>query len=352
MNNKKHVFFVFSHITFYIAKSIQSYLGLEEEQVLYLTGRNYQNYYHQLNTISFDQEYKKLYKLNEKNFFKGWPVISRIDEKIDFYISEEYCLYIPHLRNPLFQIIASNRKCREIHFIEEGSLAYLKQPYIEPKEKIIKYLRRLIVFIFNHFKLYGLGRYYKISHFEIDFFKKSSVHLFFTISDYGFKYIRHHKVIKLPFYKDEEILLSHINLSYPILIFDAWRNLNDYSILELAFKTLNSKLLLNRFNIKFHPEQNKEQRKRLIILLNQNNIDFNIIPDEIPLEQIFIKTSNHTIIGFMSSLLNYADMMGHKVISLGKFYKLDAAYRNSQFGRGRETIMPKSDNWIELLPED
>lgn len=349
----KHLFFVFSHITFYLAKSIQKELNIPENKVIYLTARNYKNPFHHINSISIDKEYNALFNINEKTFYKGWKYIAKIDALLKNEINAEFELYIPHLRNPLLQIIATNNNCKSLTFFEEGSLAYHNQSYIEPSNILKKIIRRFIVFGFNKLNLYGLGRYYKISHYDLNFFNRKgrNIFKFFTIHDLGFRYIKDHPVYKIPFYRDDNISLDHFDSSNPCLIFDAWRELKDYSIIEYSIRTLCNDFHFNKLNIKFHPEQNATKRKELTNILSNNNIDYSIIADEVPLEQVFAKTKNLTVIGYMSSLLYYADMLGHNIISLKNFYKLAKTYKNSQSGRGREPVLPKSERWLELYPK-
>jgi len=342
-----HVFFVFSHTTFYMAKSIQKHENIPETDVLYITARSYSNKYHKFDNLVLDKEYKALYKLDYNNFFKGWKYIKTVNKKLNKKINQPFILYTPNFRSPITQIIATHKLCRQFNFLEEGTLSYLNANYISPQSIFTNYIRKIIVGFLNYSRLYGLGRYYKLSHFQFNFFRKRNNPVFYTQNKKGFNYIKEYTIKIIPFYKDLKI--KDENIDTPILLFDGWVNqIKEYHLYEKALSELISKEDINFLNLKFHPEQENKEKEFIIKYLMNKDISFRIIDDDIPMEQVFNINKELTVIGFVTSLLMYADMLGHRVISLKRFYSFAKKFKRTQSSRGRKSNYIKSNKWIEL----
>lgn len=67
--------------------------------------------------------------------------------------------------------------------------------------------------------------------------------------------------------------------------------------------------------LKFHPYQSTINKKEIVDLFRENNLDVEILPDSIPFELFLTFYSNLIVLGFRSSLLVYAEQLGHHVFS-------------------------------------
>ena len=129
----KHVFIVHSHTTFLISMAAISKLSLAKDDVILLYGRKYSIscvdvpyrvlnmddiYYHECSNLKFVLSRKEQKKYEEE-----------VDRFITNHIKDDYSLYAPHLVFPAFQLIATNKKCKQLSLIQEGATNYFGRAY-------------------------------------------------------------------------------------------------------------------------------------------------------------------------------------------------------------------------------
>lgn len=327
----KHVFFVHGHITYYMAKSVQQYKKIADEDCLLLLARKYKNEFITLKTDDFVQQYYEEKKINSFNFFHFWKYIKITDNKINELLNgEEYVLYLPHFNNPIMQILATNKKCVEVNIMEEGSPCYSDGFLINPTLKGLKQnLNFYLSVIINKTGLYGKGRFVRLkASYDTRLIQKKLTH-FYTISNAGYLPFKNKRIV-IPFYKEAN--LTFIPKYSDILILEGGveQKMIDrkkfYSALE---HILQDNPGIKQVSLKFHPAQNKESIDFVYNLLQKHNIEYEVIPGGISMEQMLLKSQKLNVYGFASSLLLYALMMGHNVISYDAYLKkTDTLYRN------------------------
>lgn len=127
----KHVFVVYSHLTFYISRQIIITENLSTKDCFFILVSNYKM------IPKFEKEYPNYIQLSyggyvkEGRFFAGFNFvktnknIKRFDAMIEQYTdSEEYICYIGHCRSDVENLLVSNSKCKGYHIIEEGVGSY------------------------------------------------------------------------------------------------------------------------------------------------------------------------------------------------------------------------------------
>ncbi len=316
----KYIFYVQSHIAFYMALQIQEYLKLKPTDVRYITVRNYKNYFHSINPLDFSYYYDKLN--SPMSLSEAIEALDNIDKNINNLTENENYEFITHsIAPPVWQFIATNTNCKKIHLIEDGSSSYHKRlDFYNPVNNSLK------TALYQNFKKLISSNYRTYCKRAPGFPIFSTEPLFKDTIYYGiyddvFPYIPDkRKIIFGQLYKDP-LFKSSINYdNASFLIFDATiveqRKLMDYEeYMNFIIPFLKDIASVNStIYFKFHPGQKPEIIKKLRKIL-QNNFHSIEIEPHIPIEQIIIHFRNLKFYGFYSTLLFYAKRHGHSTKS-------------------------------------
>lgn len=281
--------------------------GLKD--ILILFGRGYTNSYINLEykVVQLPKIITQLDKISTAGVFKPFWVCKRLhflDEMLNGNINGPFHCYLPHTGNFLMQAIITHKECVEYNIIDEGLLNYtnpnffLKQTNLEyGRKNIIKRLFKYLYY-FNRSIVY---KSIKARFNTLYLFNQSD----FNNLNYSYTQID---------YPDLNLELTSMDNEH-VFVFD--NSIQDEVIEDEAFYKLVTKIFSNfkdfHVYIKFHPAQTNADKIHLLL----TNLDskFSIIPNDIPLELVFVKSKNMTIYGIWSSLLFYATVSNHIVIS-------------------------------------
>ncbi len=281
----------------------------EIKDIVFLFGRGYTN-------SRFNLEYKVIHlpfaitqlgSLPTSGIFKPFWLFKRIlllDRILNKNIKGSYCCYLPNTNNFIMQAIISKSNCKEYNIIDEGLMSYLDPKFFikktNPLYKNQFFFKKILKFFF-HFNRSIVYKNIKAKSGFIYLFNKSDFSN--TINP----------VIKIE-YPILEIDIVPMDNEH-VFVFD--NSIQDNVIDEIDFYILIRKIFadikLIKLYIKFHPAQNNIES--IITHLTNLEINFEILPMDLPLELVFVKSKNMTIYGIWSSLLFYAAISKHHSIS-------------------------------------
>jgi len=316
----KYLFYVQSHIAFYLALQVKEYLKVNNKDAKFICVRNYKNKYHSINFLDFSKYYDAL--SSPMSLKEAIMALEEIDLKVNDLCENDNYEFITHsIAPPVWQFIATNPKCKKIHLIEDGSSSYHKRSdfYIQKnlpfKKKVINFFKKLVS---NQYRIYS-QRAPGFPIFSTQPLFNDTV--YYGIYEEVFPFVPpSQKVIFKQIYKDPlfpyQPTLDHIKL----IIFDATiveqRSLmNEEEYLNFIFPLLAS---INsqdkKIFYKFHPGQFKHMTKQIKDFLDKE-LHAQELDKDIPVEQIIIHNHNLEFYGFYSTLLFYAKRHGHFVKS-------------------------------------
>lgn len=327
----KYLFYVQSHIAFYLAQQVIEHLKIEREQVLYITVRNYKNAFHELHALDLSEHYEQLSAALPLK--ETLSVLDKLDRQINQFTHNQPFIFITHsLYAPVWQFIATHPQCKNVHLIEDGSSSYHKRiDFYEPlkhslKEQIIDNLKKIVSSGYRSYKKRAPG--FPIFSTAPKF---PNTH-YFGIYEDVFPYIpKERKTIFGSLYKDPAFH-SPIPLNQAAyLVFDATlveqRNLiteNEYlEAIPLAIAQTPLKDYPYCY-YKFHPGQRKSLQEALRKHLS-STYNAHELPPDLPFEQIITHAQDIHVIGFYSTLLFYAKRQNHQVTSLLQYLHYPSA---------------------------
>jgi hypothetical protein len=319
----KHVFLIHSNIAILMANSVIKHLGLGDDNIMFISARGVKTDL-DIKTIKDNDFLTEFEKINLINFFKYNTLIDTIDQIFQKEISANYKLYIPHLANPFFQILATNENCKEIVILEEGINCLSKRLYQHSEG----FKRKIIDFIFNYTGIYGKHRFYRISNNLDDRFLKNKIETLYAITPDAFSFYKKEAQVISPSIRGLKSGLSNIEDGSVILIFEGivdQKNLNELTLFNSLDRILSDIKELN-IKVKFHPAQSKDSRNKIIEKLSQEK-RLEIIVDNTILEVVLLSKKNLKIYGFTSSLLHYGKICGHTVFSYAYLWDHDDLYK-------------------------
>lgn len=316
----KYLFYVQSHIAFYMSLLVQEYLKIPKDQVLYITVRNYKNLFHRIAPLDLSDYYDKLN--SPMRLKEAIQAIKDIDNKISLLTQNDDYEFVTHsISPPVWQFIATNVKCKKIHIIEDGSSSYHKNEnlYKLQTPTLNRYIKNKIKYIISRdFRMY-LRRAPGFPIFGTEPLFKNTT--YYGIYKDVFPFINENqKVIFGSLYKDPYYQSSINYNNSSILIFDATlveqrKLMTEEEYLKFVSSCLEEFQNYNKnIYFKFHPGQNKNIVSKLRHILEKQYSAIELNP-EIPIEQIIIQHKNLEFYGFFSTLLFYAKREGHLVKS-------------------------------------
>ena len=168
MEKRKHIFFVHSAVTYWVANEIIEKKQLQATQFLFLTYRGFQ-----VPQYSFESHVFPYALLPEPfpfklNFLKSWAKVRQFDQFINGLTQHvDYHAYLPHTASRSMKLLITHPRCVGFSFIEEGMASYLREeqinqaPYhgsVHPLDRLLNRNRipDRLFFSKNYDAVYGL----------------------------------------------------------------------------------------------------------------------------------------------------------------------------------------------------
>lgn len=326
----KHIFVIHSNLSYLASLGVICKENIPMNDVI-IIGNDYQNNWGPIEIHSI--KFKRL-----KDFFKHpiktiAPVYS-IDKFIKKICkNENYIAYVDAV-TPLQQIIITNSKCINYHYVEEGLSVYRERIYFQSlvdnfpskrpyRNNTLKYILSDIFLVIKgfSFKMQALPYIYNACFNCIDKkcygFNKDSFYQTKNLELISLKQISESFLWPKKYNLDN----SHIWLGSPITNFHNIP-LNSY-IYGIEQTCLNYLLQNNidKINIKFHPKETEESKQHTINLFINKNIEVEILSDDLFIEIELLSTNNATLWSVDTSIFLYASEMGHKCYSITNHIK-------------------------------
>ena len=312
----EHIFVIHSHTLFLSSLGVINKLGLKEEDVLFLFHRHYKtiipfNYKWIDISDEFEETYYILLSWSRKHFLldrhQRKKSLDFFDKLVDDNVKECYCLYIPHLQGFAYQILATNKKCKECFYVQEGGRVMLS--CLTDK---IAWVWRL----YNRFILKNDKRLWKCTNWfpnENTPYNKPVTVYTFDSSYYGTSIPKANIHIEWP---NIDINID-INEDYPIFLLDGSVELGqvELNVYNKALRKMISEQAKMANYVKFHPMQSNVRKQEIMKMFTDLGLTVSELSDEVPFELIVVKYKNLNLLGFGTSLLFYGRAYGHHVIS-------------------------------------
>lgn len=120
----KHVFICPNPISYLISRGVINTLNLPKNACHILTTRDF-NIPQRKNISCTFLSFSPSDFPWSKNFLKCWFAIVKLNHWVNFNIRDNFKLYLPHDKQPLYQLLRSHKSCKSRCYIEEGGLSYL-----------------------------------------------------------------------------------------------------------------------------------------------------------------------------------------------------------------------------------
>lgn len=313
----KHVFWVSSHITFYMALAAIKHQGLDIPDVVFLADRKYRNHYFRYAMNDFSEYPGKLSPFTLKTVFNLRKIIRRMDSRLEGICrNDSYIVYLPHLSHPVFQLLITNKHCRGFHFIEEGLANYVPKFYESHfLEFSAGFQLGLDIFNFFHHRIClghkAFGRF-KNCAFEPSYFYLDSPYCRQARDVVPLKLPRHEVKTRIP--ENAAVVVLSPLLKYHLVTDDGYRRCCSYLIEKVAGYT-------KSVYVKSHPDSNAWELPLIRDIAEANGCEMSEIDRDEPIEQLLLSLDGNVVAGIDSSVLFYAKVLNSRlrVISVYRY---------------------------------
>ena len=260
--------------------------------------------------VQFDYFYvRKLHKFN-------WIKVKKIIKVLDGFILEhtlgsEFQFYCQNSRHYYLNMISTHYNCIETFYVEESMDAHLSEEIFNLKYSLkLKWPYKIINILCLFFlpKIISQRIILPYSVFEKRTLEKL---YFFGLTNDSFKHYCPNESIKVV----DLVILPELKINdyktYIICLsaLDEQGVLDSKTTANIYKEFLNKENIKDKFYIKFHPFQSKENRDIFINTLHE--FQFEVIPDNFILEKEFLN-GDINLISIASSLLIYAKKLNSK----------------------------------------
>lgn len=321
----KHLFLINSHTSFLSAVGTIDYLGLQSEDVVFFTVRNYKNTMFELawKTVDISDIFSK-YTTHEiwHERKKRNDYLKLIDHLIEGNVSENFKLYAFHYAHPGSQMIYTHPLCVEGAYIQEGGVPFKKAYVTNPK-----LFERFVAWTVNKLYLKTRRCHYPLSWYYPGFLNKQQEVHSFAISNNFFKYLPStNHIIKWP-QKRTDVKIKDDSM---VFIFDGFVR-NTFCEKDFYLKCCKRLILEESHNfnyVRFHPAQMEDEKSEIISFFTKHHLSVEVMDPTIPFEWILTSCNMHLYVcGFGSSLLYFAKDMGHNVVCRDEWLIKSKLYR-------------------------
>lgn len=327
----KYIFYVHSHICYYMSVSVIKYLGLKSDDIVFLYSRNYTPCcVSKYPSADISDMVNALTHLSIPKLLHIPQKIRQMDRSIAAITGNEvFSCFVPQISSLPPQIIATNKNCVRYDFIEEGAIYYIEDSYLHPYHRSV--IMGAIFNVLNRF-----CRRFQLGHPSLQPLKSDDTPFYYIIrSPYS---ISTKKTICLDIGLDATLICDNAySNDKPILIMDSVLEyqLAEYNNILHCYEYIINKLPhKNGLCVKLHPENGPRTLNLLTEIKTRNNIEMQFIT--LPIEQIllFNKNKKPLYIGAIhSSLLYLAKIISSEnivVLGCNELKKYDCRY-NSYF---------------------
>jgi len=328
----KHIFSVHSPVTFLVAYTTIKHLNLNREDVLILSSKY---------NVPLD-DYKVIpsfYEAKNKTLWQRlitFNVPRAFDAYINQYIKEEGFIAYVDLMSYYQKILVTHKNCKGFHFIEEGNSTYQTTDDIDDitwierqddfRTKRIDYKSLLRVLRGYNLRLLSLPYLYTA-------YSNMKETKFYSFSENAYYCVpKSKKVIVRPSRKDPNInkLAGNHSVSDACIWLDGsnarYTGLEEsyyYKAIEKAIHILKKRgVIKNKVYAKLRPDIKDTSNNALVKILKKNEIEVEIMQNDMIIEAFLMQSKHCSVIGVMTSVVQYAHAFGHKAYSIyGLFEK-------------------------------
>lgn len=339
----KHVFWIHSHITFYMAIATIKYRRLNISNVVFLTDRKYRNGYFPYTLNDFSEYAGKLSPFTLKSVFSLRKIITRMDRRLKKILqNDNYIVYLPHLSHPVYQILITNKYCRGYHFIEEGMINYVARNY---ESHFLRFTvwQQFGLNVFNFFcKRICLGHkafgHFKNLPYEPTYFYLDSPYCRWGKNVVPLKLLQHKVNTKIP--EEAAIIILSPLLEYNMVTPEGYRQCWSYLIKKVSEYT-------KSVYIKSHPATSTQGLTLIREIVGMNGCNMKEISNDEPIEQILLSLNKNIIAGIESSVLFYAKVLNRRLRVISAYHYLlshDSLYKEKSHIEDFQDIFSKGIN--------
>lgn len=312
----KYIFIIHSHTLFLSSLGVINKLGLDKKDVIFLFHRHYKTiipFDYKWIDISeeFERTYYILFSWSRKHFFYNKKtrneVVGFFDKLIEDNAPNGYNLYSSHLQAFGYQILATNSRCKECFFVQEGG-RIMTSVLTDRISFVWKLYNKLV--LRNENRLWKCTNWYPSK--DTPYNRRVTVYAF--DGDY-FGYVYPKDNIHIDWPKID--IDVNIDPSCPMFLLDGGVELGQVEkhIYDKALRKMIGENATRMNYIKFHPMQSTERKEEVKRMFKDINCDVKECPMDIPFELIVTKFKGLKLFGFGTSLLFYGKANGHHVVS-------------------------------------
>lgn len=304
----KHVFYLNSHTTFLTVLGTIEYLKLAASDVIFLYTRNYKS---NIPCDSFaEYDFTKENDIcndcynSRSNLYKA---IKIVDDFVEQHIGDDYILYVPHMAMGTAQLFYTNIRCIKVAFVQEGAMCQPKK-FIKkmPLQEAIKNFIKINIFLRTNRVWRSVGWY------QVGTLTKQDIIDSYSFDDDFFKYLpSDNHIVKWPKFN----ICTNVKSGSTVFVFDGYitNELVERDYYYDKCKQIISKYIKKDNYVKFHPAQKQDEREQLLKMFAETGQKFEVCDDQTPFELVLSNIKDLHVVGFGSSLLMYAHLLGHEV---------------------------------------
>lgn len=305
----KHIFHVHNQSSYLSALSIIDNYAINNNDVVFMSARGVCDGGESIQVINIDDDIyyhrftstRYIFKLD---FLRNNKYIDVIDGWLDV-IGEPYTYYVPHCRNPLYSIVITHPNCSQVHYIEDGSDAYLTRRGIQAKFPPVQHWSHKLLSPFFFFfggerikfndnlyqsigkdtsKCFGLNNASFSNYLQSD---REIVHISRNVSDKFNCKVKHKKIFVFDALVEQGVVSKSTLLDLLSVFLDEAKNQVGISL-------------------KFHPAQSEDIKDSVVKLFKSRVEYIEILPENFVFEVFCIVNTKHEIYGIGSSVLLYS----------------------------------------------
>lgn len=327
----KHLFTIHSPLTFLVAYSTIEHLGLSREDVILLS----QRYTVPIKGFRVEPAFQTKY-----NSFWSRLTKFNVPRHYDRYISqltggETFTAYVD-LMSYYQKILVTHEQCQGFHFIEEGNASYMSEDDMadltwEDYTSDMSFRNNSLFSRSSIQSIIRTLRGYNLRLISLPYHYMAYVNFpdtnFYAFSNNAFYNAPEHKRVLVAPQKEDVNMLElakGIQLSNEVIWVDGANGrytglpLSYYhEAIEKAIEIMKSKgIITNQVYVKLRPGIKNTEDIYLVAALQRAGLQVVVLPGDLVLEALFIASERCTIVGVLTSALEYAHVFGHTAYSI------------------------------------
>lgn len=333
----KHVFIVHSPITYLSALGVILKENLNQEDIMILS-ETYNSKDLPIKIICLEEKLNKFAQNSILKKFYNFP-LKKMNQCLETFLEGDSFIAYVSVFVATNRFLIFHKNCASFNFIEEGLAAY--HTYFDVKEMVTNTIGRWdMSFSFSNLKIYIKEILWstfqapsKISAIPTHYTAYATIPniCYYGFTEYSFPIAKNKKTISMKDivknYRFTPQLRDKLDNAYIWIgdpeIYSKFQNLDIYlqSIYDGYIVFLKERKINTTF-VKFHYRERKEHCKLIVDLFEKYDINCIVLEDVI-MEIELSESKNVTLVGFYSSLLLYAKLIGHNAYSIIDFTPLE-----------------------------